>query len=164
MSKTTTAPKTTAIDEIRGHIEKMKSGHPDIKIGPGQPTAFSPAASKNDCIRQGDLYLVIREKSDIPKSYVKCVTNTEKDLQVVPDNGTIGSNHRLDSLQGVELYRPADWPNAESLEGPYMVLTEDRNVTHPRHGDVKVLAGSVVYCHYQQNWDEQEKRDRRARD
>ncbi len=50
------------------------------------------------------------------------------------------------------------------MVGPVLVLSQDRVVTHPTHGDVALLAGSVVECHYQREFDAELRRERRVAD
>lgn len=49
---------------------------------------------------------------------------------------TQGSRHCLDSLAGVILYKLRD---GTPLDGPIIVTTEPRNITHPEHGDCENL-------------------------
>ena len=98
----------------------------------------------------------------VPSGMVEVKKPTELDKQLVPGN-TIGAKHCLDSLDGVELHKPAKWDN-ESLVGPVLVLSKDRTVLHPTHGAVTMLAGSIVECHYQRELDAETKRELRARD
>ena len=89
---------------------------------------------------------------------------TEADKQLVPGN-TQGAKHCLASLSGVKLYRPTAWgPNYDGLHGPALELSKPATITHPTHGDVTIPAGSTVLCHYQREWDQEQKRERRNAD
>ena len=62
------------------------------------------------------------------------------------------------------MYMPARWDD-ESLQGPILVLSEDRTVLHPTHGSVVMLAGTTVECRYQREHDkEMAREERRNRD
>lgn len=147
------------IDRIQNHAKKIALGeHEQIK--PGASVAFTNACTNEDCIRQGDLYLIVVDS--VPSEYIQVKKLTEQDKQLVPGN-TQGSKHCLDSLDGVKLYRPKEW-NEESLLGPCFISTEDRTVLHPVHGDCFVPAGLMIQCGYQKEWDKAQKAERRARD
>lgn len=133
------------IERIQRHIETIE---------PGMATAFTNACVAGDTIRQGDLYLIIA--NSVPDGFV---IDKSGNTQLVIGN-TQGSKHCLDSLDGVKLYYPSDY-DKESLVGPCMVLTQDRTVLHPVHGDVLCLAGQTIRTRYQREWDKEE---RRARD
>lgn len=149
----------TEIDKVQRHAKRIASGK-DAKVRPGQPERFTAAATIGDAIVQGDLYLVIAG-SKPPKGYVR-VDAKDIDRQLVPGN-TVGAKHCLDSLAGVTLYRPANW-SEESLEGPYFQLTQERTVLHPTHGAVTIPAGMAVECHYQREWNLEQRKQQRARD
>lgn len=130
-------------------------------VHPGQDAEFTEACVPGDAIWQGDLCLKIMET--VPGGMILLENPSEEDRQLVPEGGE-GSRHKLASLEGVELYRPADWPNEESLVGPCFKLSKANTVTHPRHGDVKIPSGFTVGCFYQREFDAEQKRERRARD
>lgn len=145
-----------SIKEIVEHAAKIKNGEHD-KVQPGQPLQFSEACTVNDRIWQGDLALTISDS--VPEGYVKL----DKLVQKLVPGDNVGARHVLDSLDGVEMYVPKEW-NEESLIGPYLILTKDRTVTHPVHGDVTIPAGFSVHCTYQREYDKEQERERRARD
>lgn len=152
--------KTTAIDKIERHAKKIASGkHETVK--PGMPFRFTEACTPHDCCWQGDLGIEIVADT-VPKGYVRIEQHQDRDRQLVPGN-TQGAKHCLDSLDGVELYRPRNWSEA-SLVGPFLRLSKERTITHPTHGAVTIPAGFSVRCRYQQNYDEQLKQARRAAD
>ena len=145
----------TAIDKITRRAKRIADGND--KIQPGQAARLSEAASVNDFARQGDLYLYV--VAAIPSGYSK---TAKPSLQLVPGN-TEGAKHCLDSLDGVELYLPADW-NEETLAGPCMKLTKERTVLHPTHGDISIPAGFTILCGYQRDYDYETMRERRNAD
>ncbi len=145
-----------AIQKIVNHAEKISKG--EIKtVMPGKELSFSPACTVNDRIWQGDLGLTISDC--VPEGYELA---KKPSLQLVKGNN-VGAKHCLDSLDGVEMYTPIGW-NEESLAGPYLKLTQDRTVMHPKHGDVNMNAGTEIHCTYQRERDNELARDRRARD
>jgi hypothetical protein len=147
------------VEQIVGHARQIAAGeHESVK--PGQPLAFTEAATAGDYIRQGDLYLVIVES--VPGDLVEIAKPTVADKQLVPGS-TEGAKHCLDSLAGVRLFRPREW-NEESLQGPAFVLTKLRKILHPTHGDILIPAGLTVACRYQREWSKEEQMERRARD
>lgn len=153
-----------AIREIQAHAEKIKNGLG--KVHPGQPLEFSEACTDSDCIWQGDLGLVVREnvteKALKAKGYK--LAGNEWNGQLVPGQGkTEGERHCLSNPNGVKCYIPPNW-NEESLDGPFMFLPNGGVVAHPVHGDVTIPAGFTVECIYQYQYDEEEKKARRARD
>lgn len=146
----------SVIELIETHAQKIKAGEIE-NVCPGMPVAFTRACQAGDVIRQGDLYLEIVD--EVPGDYILC----KKPLvQLVPGN-TQGSRHCLDGLRGVKMYLPKEW-NEESLQGPCLVLTEDREVLHPVHGAVSIPSGFTVLCSYQREYDKELKKERRTRD
>lgn len=145
------------IDQIQGHAQRIASGLE--RVSPGMPLAFTEACIAGDCIWQGDLGLVISSSYNPPQGYKKAEKPT---VQLVPGN-TVGAKHCLDSLDGVEIYIPKVW-NEESLQGPFLRLTQERQVLHPTHGCVTIPAGFNVECVYQREWDKMQAAERRARD
>ena len=150
----------TVIENMEEQVARIRDGKEE-NVKPGSPERFTAAASKGDCIRQGDLYLVIGDA--IPGDGFKLIENHDDlNKQLVPGN-TQGSKHCLDSLVGVKLYRPEKFDN-ESTIGPVLELSHDRVVQHPTHGHVTLLAGTIVECHYQREYDAEQKREMRAKD
>lgn len=146
---------TTTIETVlarnAAHVESVQ---------PGQPVRFTEASTAGDAFWQGDLCIGIVDK--IPEDYIRVTSPQEMDAQLVLGN-TVGARHCLDSLQGVELYRPKEW-GGESLRGPAFILHEARTVMHPKHGDVTIPAGFIVLTGYQREYDAEQRRERRARD
>ncbi|MAT51150.1 MAG: hypothetical protein CMK32_08205 [Porticoccaceae bacterium] len=151
-------------------VNKMQSHLEDCN--PGMPAAFTEACVTNDAIWQGDLCLKIVHhpgaahslESAIPDNYKKVESPKDEDRQLVPEGGE-GSRHKLQSLKGVEIYRPDGWGvDEEMLSGPIFVLSSPGVVEHPKHGNVTIPAGFAVRCSYQREYDEEQKRERRARD
>lgn len=149
------------IKEITDYATNIANGSEEVKAG--TPTRFTEASTKGDRIWQGDLGLTILES--VPKGYVKVSAGEfikKNNLQLV--HGTnVGSMHCIDSLSGVEIYIPNNW-NSEDLAGPFLILSKERTITHPKHGDVTIPSGFSVGCNYQREYDVEQKRERRARD
>jgi hypothetical protein len=135
--------------------------------------AFSEASTDGDMIWQGDLGIGITS-GGVPEGYVKVdkITN----LCLVPgQDQTIGSKHCLESAAGVEMWVPTTpsagfrkdeevW-NEESLDGPYLRISNGIKITHPVHGDVSVPSCfKEVQIVYQREWDAEQARERRAAD
>jgi len=152
---------TAIIDRIVDRAKSIASKK-DSQIAPGQPVRMSEGASVSDFIRQGDLYLIVSDKP--PRDYVKVEKPKAIDKQLVPGN-TEGAKHCLDAIKGATLYRPADWsPTYDKLDGPFFLLTEERTVKHPTHGDVTIPAGFGIQCRYQREFDAELRRERRNAD
>lgn len=149
----------TAIDRIQRHAKLIAAGECE-QVKPGQPVRFTEAASINDTIRQGDLYITVIEA--VPQGFVKIAKPKAMDKQLVPGN-TQGAKHCLDSLAGVTMYRPTDW-GPESLTGPVLVLSKERTILHPTHGSVTIPSGVTVQCTYQREWESEQRKERRTRD
>lgn len=150
----------TAIEKIQRKASRIKNGND--KIEPGQPVRMSEAASAADYVRQGDLYLIAADT--VPAGYREVDKPKAADCQLVPGN-TEGAKHCLDGLGGVRLFHPEGWgAEWEQLEGPAFVLSEERTVCHPTHGDVTIPAGMTVVCRYQREWDAEQARERRNAD
>ena len=148
---------TNVIDQIQQHAQRIAEGLE--RVSPGMPLAFTEACTPGDCIWQGDLALIISSSHKPPKGYMKA---DKPSVQLVPGN-TVGAKHCLDSLDGVEMFIPKDW-NEESLQGPFLQITQERKVLHPTHGSVTIPAGFNVECGYQREWDKIQAAERRARD
>lgn len=141
------------VDAMAAHIES---------VNPGQDAAFTEACTPGDAIWQGDLCIQIVDS--IPKGFARVKNPTDKDRQLVPEGGE-GSRHLVDSLDNVELYRDPSWGQEEgSLVGPAIKCKAATTITHPRHGNVSIPAGFTVGFTYQREYDEELKRERRARD
>lgn len=145
------------IDQIQQHAQRISDGLE--RVSPGMPLAFTTASTPGDCIWQGDLGLIISDSPNPPAGYKK---SKNPSTQLVPGN-TVGARHCLDSLEGVEMHIPETW-NEESLQGPFLKFTQDRQVLHPTHGCVTIPAGFNVECVYQREWDKIQAAERRARD
>lgn len=148
-----------AIELIEQHAKKIREGKHET-VSPGQPVRISEAAEVGDGVWQGDLGIEIVEAA--MGDYIEVKSPTDADRQLVPGN-TQGARHCLDSLDGVRMFRPIDW-NAESLQGPVLVLSKERTILHPTHGAVAIPAGFTVRCRYQREFDAEQRRERRAAD
>lgn len=158
------ANATASVEQIVANITtyaaNIAQGLETVK--PGQPLRFTEASDVNDRIWQGDLALTITANK-IPAGYVK---EKKPRTQLVPGK-TIGAKHCLDSLEGVEMYVPKgfNWENeGDSLAGPWCRLKAERTVMHPVHGSVTIPKGFCFQADYQREYDEELKRERRARD
>lgn len=150
---------TSVIERIQKHVQRVAAGEHET-VRPGQAFRVTEAASVGDGVWQGDLGLEI--VAAVPAGYQRVSKPRAADKQLVPGN-TKGARHCLDSLAGVQLYRPENW-SEESLQGPCLVLTKARQVLHPTHGAVSIPAGFTVLCRYQREWDKEQAKERRARD
>ena len=93
---------------------------------------FPVAANFGEAVRQGDIYIILREKPPAETKLMKTPLT-----QLAPGT-TQGSRHCLDSLNGVTMYE-RDEPDA--LQGPFIQTTMERTITHPEHGDWKLGPG-----------------------
>lgn len=151
--------KSTTIDRITDTVSRIVNGtHESLRSG--MPFRIPDAWCAGDCGAQGDLIFVIVDS--VPSGYVRVERPTEADKQLVHGN-TQGSRHCIDSLDGVELYRPANW-SEDSLDGPVVHVTEDRVVTHPTHGQWTIPSGRTIKFEYPRVWDAEERKSRRNAD
>lgn len=145
---------TEVHDRLRQHLST---------VSPGQPFTLSSAHQVGDGVWQGDLGIEI--VSRVPREYVEITNPTDADRQLVPEAGQ-GSHHRLRSLDGVRLFRPADWgQRSDDLRGPAVVFDRANAIVHEPghaqpHGTVEIAAAMTVLCRYQQNLDQQERAQR----
>lgn len=150
---------TSVIISLVQHAEKIKSGECE-SVKPGMPCRITEAWNVGDCAAQGDLLIVVLDK--VPDSFSMVKNPKDVDRQLVPGN-TIGAKHCLDSLNGVGIYRRADW-GPESTDGPCLRVLSNRTITHPVHGDVLIPAGTIVGIYYQREWDRELAKERRSAD
>lgn len=148
-----------SIETIEQHAAVIRNGEHD-KIGPGKPITMSRALVVGEGVAQGDLMLIVAD--GVPDGYKRISRPKAIDKQLVQGN-THGAKHCLDSLAGVKMWRPENW-NSESIDGPYLQFTQDRQVLHPTHGTVHIPAGMSVTCYYQREYDQEMKRERRTAD
>ncbi len=134
------------VENMVEHVAKMRSE--DAPVKPGQPERFTEACTAGDTIAQGDVHFIMASRCHLPDSYVKW-DNIPSNLQLV-HGSDIGSMHCLDSMDGVEAYVPEGW-SAESLAGPFLILSKERKGLHPKHGDVTFIADSCIMVTYQRN-------------
>lgn len=149
---------TNILEQMKEKITKLRNG--DAPILPGTREQFTEACTRMDRIWQGDVAFTIKNREDIPHEYVKW-DEPPANLQLV-HGSDIGSMHCLDSIDGVEAYIPQNW-NAESMKGPFLILTQDREGTHPKHGNVGMLKNTCVHITYARELD-REQRISRAKD
>ena len=150
--------KTT---ELKNTLDKHLS-----TITPGQPFHLTGAHTTGDAVAQGDLLIEVVES--IPSDYELVANPTDKDRQLVPESGA-GSHHRVQSLKGVKIYRPANWgTTVTDLRGPCIVFESANAVVHEPghaypHGTVFIDGPMTVNTTYQRNLDAEQK-ERRAMD
>ena len=143
------------MEQIERHLSETSE-----QIRQGVPYRISEAADVGSGVWQGDLGIEIIEQ--VPRDYTVVVRPTAENLKLVPGD-TRGSRHILDSHDGVSMFRKADW-GPESLDGPCLIVDQERTIEHPVHGAVIIPAGFTVRCRYQRVWDEEKKKARRAAD
>lgn len=134
-----TAEKSLA--SVQATAEQIKSG---------EAQRFPEAASPGDAWRQGDVYIEFLDR--VPDGAVK-LNKKQHGCQLAP-GATQGSRHVLDSLVGVTMYR---LPESTVLDGPVLVTSRERTVTHPEHGDV-VLPPGTYGITYQREYAEELRR------
>jgi len=114
---------TKEFQKIKSSVEKIRNN---------ETQRFPGAASAGDYFRQGDIYITLRdgvaERFEIDPT---------PDAQLAPGTTQV-SRHVLDSLAGVTMYRDA---NGDALQGPLLVITDERTITHPEHGHVILPPG-----------------------
>ncbi len=152
---------TTATD-----VSKKLEAHLST-IAPGQPFRLNGTHTAGDGVWQGDLGIEVVDQ--VPKGYILVESPTDRDRQLVPESGQ-GSHHRIRSLEGVKVYRPADWGRTETdLRGPCVVFDRPNAIVHEPghahpHGTVYVDEPMTVLCRYQRNLDAETRQERRALD
>lgn len=148
----------TIASTLKSHVES---------VSPGQPFRLTDAHEIGDAVWQGDLGIEI--VGSIPDDY-ELIQAKDIDRQLVPLGGGPGSHHRLQSLDGVKLYRPKDWGQSDTdLRGPCVVfgkanaIVHESGTAHP-HGTVFIDAPMTVLCRYQRNLAADAREARRAAD
>ena len=147
-------------------IEKRAATKP--AVSPGLPFSLTDAHSVGDEVWQGDLGIQIVD--GVPGGYVRIAEPKDQDRQLVPLDGSPGSHHRIQSWDGVELYRPFGWGESDTdLRGPCVVFTRPNAIVHEPghsspHGTVNVESPMTVLCRYQRNLNHELREERRARD
>ena len=137
---TATMTARQVIEEITGD----KRIHDD-----GYIQRFGAGNAPGDCLPQGDVYLTML--AGVPRGAKKIEARAK-----IAEGDTQGARHILDSLAGVTMYDIKDKGN---LDGPIMVLAEERTLTHPEHRHVR-LAPGCYGVHYQRNLDAEEREQR----
>lgn len=111
---------------------------------------FPESARDGDAARQGDVYVIFRDK--LPEVDENRFEEFTAEAQVAPGN-TQGSRHIWDSLEGVRMFRWIGiWNERGETQGPFYVLDQPRTLTHPEHGDWLFPAG-VYEIRYQRKFD-----------
>ncbi len=153
------------VNDVVEHAKTIANGEHEV-VKPGMELEISEACSVGDAVWQGDLGIGITNGGP-PEGYHQIKPSELDNLCLVPKmegQDSIGSKHCLESTKGVEIWIPENW-TAESLDGPYLKLENGVKIVHPKHGDVAVPSCfNEVQIFYQREWDEELKRERRARD
>jgi hypothetical protein len=147
------------IDKITHGAQQIAAGQHD-RIRPGDHFTIPDSWIAGDAGAQGDLVIIIVDQ--IPGTYKRVAKMRDADRQLVPGN-TEGARHCLDALKGVELYRQSDW-GPDSLDGPCLVINEQRVIEHPTHGHWTIPAGRMIKLEYQREHDAELQRERRNAD
>jgi hypothetical protein len=113
---------------------------------------FPEAASIGDTIRQGDVYVTLL--AAVPTGYQK---QAKWNQQLAPGT-TQGSRHVLDSKTGTTCYIH---PSASEFDGPVLLLKQERELTHPEHGNW-ILPPGIYGITYQRTQDALEQQRRVA--
>ncbi len=131
---------TTKTRNAKQSFESVKASAEKIQNDATQ--RFPEAASAGDTFRQGDIY--IEKLESVPSN---CRSAVKPHAQLSPGT-TKGSRHILDSLEGVQMHVLED---ATVLDGPVLLTTTERIVTHPEHGNV-ILPPGCYGITYQRAW------------
>lgn len=102
---------------------------PEAKLQRFEPT------KRGQYVRQGDVLIVF--VAGLAGAKAALPTNVEliEAVAQLATGDTKGSRHVLDSLDGVKMYDyDGEKRSATPLEGPWMLLDEQRVVGHPEHG------------------------------
>lgn len=130
-------------------VEEVQHRGLEVALTAPKVHHFSNGASPGDAWRQGDVYVTLLDAVPAGTVQIKAIK------QLAPGN-TPGSRHCLDAMLGVRAYRLAA---PGPLDGPVLLLTKERTVTHPEHGHV-VLPPGVYAVTYQRNLDVLEREQR----
>lgn len=153
---------TTIAERLEKHVST---------ISPGMPFTISAQhVGAPESIPQGDLYIRTHPPgSPLPKGYTRGTLTGEDNRQLAIENGA-GSHHRLQSLNGVEVYLPPNWGKEETdLLGPYIRVRKPNAIVHEPghnhpHGTVHITVPCDIEIRYQRNFDAETRREIRARD
>lgn len=113
---------------------------------------FPAGASICDSARQGDVYITLL--GEVPGD---CKLQEKWDLQLAPGT-TQGSRHILDSRDDVQCYTRHD---AGEFDGPVLVISQTRELTHPEHGNW-ILPPGIYGISYQRTQDSLDRQRRVA--
>lgn len=147
------------VDRLKSHLST---------ISPGQSFNITAAHQPGEGVWQGDLGIEIVEPK-VPTGYSLVKNPTDADRQLAVEAGA-GSHHRLRSLEGVKIYRPANWGQDEAdTSGPYIVLDRPNAIVHEPghahpHGTVNIDTPCSILIRYQRNLDAETRKEVRARD
>lgn len=153
-----------AMNRVLTRAEEIRAGRVMVEervVAPGAPARITEAFRDGEAIAQGDM--TIEVQSVRPADFVLVEKRVEADRQLVPGNN-IGARHCLSTLEGVELYRAPSWPNVDNLIGPWFISAHPIVIEHPKHGHVHIPANTGIQISYAREFDQEEKKNRRARD
>ena len=152
----------TVTDRLSSHLATVSPGLP-FHIGAQHIDVPEP-------LPQGDLYMrILPVDAKPPKDYVLVKNPTDADRQLAIESGA-GSHHRLQSLDGVTMWRPKNWGEDESdLCGPFVRFAKPNAIKHEPghdhpHGTAHVDVPCSVEFRYQRNLDAISRAEIRARD
>jgi hypothetical protein len=150
------------IEKIEQYAKKIANNEHE-SIRPGMPVTIPDSWMINEGVAQGDLIIGIID--EVPSNYSLVKSPTNLDKQLVPGN-TEGAKHCLDSLDGLKLYHPNNWPQSaeETLNGPIIITERNVKVVHPKHGPVTIPSGRTILFQYDKEWDLIQKKERRNLD
>jgi hypothetical protein len=126
--------KSTIVEKVQKQAKK---------IAKRETQRFPEAAAAGDAVRQGDVYITLL--ADAPAGYVR---RKKWDRQLAPGE-TQGSRHIIDSTAGVVCYLN---PHATEFDGPVLQIKQEREITHPEHGNW-ILPPGVYGISYQRTQD-----------
>lgn len=153
---------TTALETVEARRQEILDNPDDVAVESGKlraPAFFPDHPAVNSAIAQGDLYLIIRDA--LPDGYTE---RTNGRLQLVPGE-TVGAKHCLTEDSECTVYDPPGFStDYDELTGPVLVTSGPTEVAHPVHANVNIPRGTIVECRYQRTWDQEQRRERRARD
>ncbi len=126
--------KSSIVDKVQSQAKK---------VAKHETQRFPEAAAPGDAVRQGDVYITLL--AEVPAGYRR---QTKWDKQLAP-GATQGSRHVIDSKRGVVCYTN---PRPTEFDGPVLHLKQEREITHPEHGNW-VLPPGVYGISYQRTQD-----------
>jgi len=114
---------------------------------------FPEAASLNDAVRQGDLYITLIANVPLAAKLVK-----KPSKQLAPGN-TQGSRHCISNMRNVRVFAN---PQPSAYDGPILEVKKEVTIEHPEHGDWVLNPGCYAISY--QRTEDSEGRIRRVQD